>query len=287
MRALTVVAATLLATLFSIRVDADCDEPSIESTVPLQYEAPLATVPPNATLLARYSASAVYEGEPVVLKPEGMPPLMLTGTFDAVEGLLKAVPPEGLTPGLVYRVTWPGLRGMTGPRGKNTVVDFNASATPDTSPPVFSGVSALDWDWTRKTDACTDELLDRYTFLLTPGGVTDDGGVDALSVLIFQTSGPGIAAPRLVHIAAMPRKGATLRVPLGSAQGVGTLCFSALVRDSQMRTSNANTQPMCVTTTEAPYFVGCAFAPRSSRSMGLLWTVLGLIGLSRVRRRWV
>lgn len=287
MRALTAVAATLFAILSANRVDADCDEPEIESTIPLQYESTLATVPPNATLSARYSASAVYEGEPIVLKPDGMPPLTLMGTFDAVEGLLKVLPPEGLSPGRIYRVTWPGLRGMTGPRGKNTVVDFNVSATPDASAPVFSGIAALDWDWTRKTDPCTDELLDRYTFLLTPGGATDDGGVDALAVLVFQTSGPGIAAPRLVHIAAMPRVGKTVKVPLGSMQGVGTLCFSALVRDSQMRTSNANTQPVCVATTEAPYFVGCGYGRRSPKSTALIWTGLVLVGLSRVRRRWV
>ncbi len=287
MRGLTFIAGVLFATLFASRVDADCDEPEIESTIPQQYETPLGTVPPNATLAARYSASAVYEGEPIVLKPDGMPPVMLMGTFDAVEGLLKAVPPNGLAPGSVYRVTWPGLRGMAGPRGKNAVVDFNVSATSDATAPVFGGIAALDWDWTRKTDPCTDELLDRYTFLLTPGSATDDGGVDALSVLVFQTSGPGIAAPRLVHIAAMPRAGKTVKVPLASVHGVGTLCFSALVRDSQMRTSNANTPPMCVTTTEAPYFEGCAFAPRSHKSTAFVGMMLAFLGLSWARRRWV
>jgi hypothetical protein len=284
MRFLTVAMALLLVTTFASGARAECDEPEIESTIPLQYETALATVPPNATLSARYSASAIYESEAVSLKPDGMPALSLMGTFDAVEGLLKVVPPEGLAPGRTYRLTWPGLRGMSGPRGKSVVVDFTVSATSDTTAPVFGGITALDWNWTRKNDPCTDDIQDRYAFLLTPGGATDDGGLDALSVLVFQTRGPGITDPRLVHIAAMPRAGKAISVPLGSQQSVGSICFTALVRDSQLRTSNANTPPLCVTTTEAPYFVGCAYGGRGGgTSIGLFSVLLGIFW---VRRRW-
>jgi hypothetical protein len=284
MRFLTVPVALMLVTTFASDARAQCDEPEIESTIPLQYEDHLATVPPNATLSARYSASAVYESEPVLLKPDGLPALSLMGTFDAVEGLLKVVPPEGLVPGKAYRVTWPGLRGMSGPRGNDVVVDFSVSATPDATAPVFSGITALDWHWTRKNDPCTDDLQDRHTFLLTPGGVVDDGGLDALSVLVFQTRGPGIVEPRLVHIAAMPRQGKAISIPLGAKQSVGAVCFTALVRDSLYRTSNANTPPMCVTTIEPPYFVGCAYGGRGGGIFLSILTVL--IGLVFVRRRW-
>jgi hypothetical protein len=226
-----------------------CNTPELLFTLPREGATGVAT---NATLVAGYASSTDYLGEEVLLIPATGDPLPLPATFDRAQRRLT-VQPEGLTPGAVYSVRWPGLRGVdTASPGIGREVRFTVGAGPDVEPPRFDGVGAIRWEWVRARNNCNDELEDRFVFDLELGQAADDGGREALALRLFQRSG---ASTEPVLLRPLPAGTARLEVPASLA--VGQVCFSAQVEDLTGKTSDARSES-CIETVAPPFFRGCA-----------------------------
>jgi MYXO-CTERM domain-containing protein len=261
----------------------DCARPDVVDTVPIDGAR---EVPTNATLIARYAISAEYLGEQVFLGEAGSDPVAFTASYNEAERLLTFTPPEGLTPGVEYEIEWPGLRGLnTANKGLSRKLHFFAGSAADGEPPSFDGLVGVEWDLEREDDECTDRIEDRFVFELNLGAAFDDGGRDALSLVVFQTLGPTVAsdAPKPIHVGHFPAPGERVRLVDTVSATTGRICFAALARDST-RLSSSGGQEHCVTTVEPPFFEGCSLGGRGS---GLKWPLLlfGAVGLWGKRRR--
>ena len=264
-----------------------CGHPDLVETVPADGAS---GVPINAGLSARYVATAEYLNEPITLEHIGGETQPTSATFDANEGLLTVVPPMPLIPSEMYRISWPALRGLTtAALGKAAVVTFTAGTAEDTAAPEFSGVRSLAWDVERPKDECTDTPEDRYRFDIGLGDVSDDGGRDMLTVVVFQTSGPRASggSPEPVLLQRMPEPGQEVHVRRAIGDAVGRVCFAALVRDSLGRVSNSTDREVCTTTVKPPFFYGCAIARPHPGSRTSLFAGVALAIMMQLRRgRW-
>jgi hypothetical protein len=253
------VAAVWGAAARPARAADSCGKPDLVDMVPPDGAT---GVPLNATLGAHYQASADYLGEDVVLVRPGGEEQALTGTFDATEGLLSVTPTEPLLAGGAYTVRWPALRGLNAAApGLGGEASFTAGAADDTEAPTFDGVTAISWDFERAQNDCLDALEERFVFDLRLGAADDDGGRDALTLIVFQTAGPQIAGkPVAVSTRAIPAAGDAARVKLPPGQAVGHVCFAALVRDTTGKVSASGDVESCVQTPAPPFFQGCSVA---------------------------
>ncbi|MEZ4220438.1 MAG: Ig-like domain-containing protein [Polyangiaceae bacterium] len=263
---------------------APCGRPDLIDTVPPDGAA---AVPLNAKLFARYATIAEYLNEDIVFTPDGEAPITVKGVFDSTEGLLSIEPPVALSSGARYKISWPRLRGIsTASLGRGAEVEFTAGAGTDDEPPSFVGIDSVDWDVTRDQDDCTDRLEQRYVFDLRLGPASDDGGRDSLLLVVFQTKGPGLTAPKPVSVSRLPASGTPLVFKQTVARGAGEVCFAALVRDLTGKTSASAARETCTETVEPPFFEGCSMRGHGSPSP---WWLLGLATLAARcvrRRRW-
>ena len=260
---------------------APCGRPNLLDTVPPDQAT---DVPPNATLAAHYAASADYLGEDVVLvTPTGEQ--ALPATFDATEGRLAITPPNPLAPGATYVVRWPALRGLNAAApGTGGQASFTVGAVPDDAAPAFEGVLGARWDLQRETNDCTDSIEQRFVFDLDLGAASDDGGRAGLTLLLFQTSGPGADGGSVPVLArALPPEGTPARVALPTGDAVGRVCFAGLVRDTTGKVSNSADREACVDTTAPPFFRGCGVAPGAHPA--LAGAILGLLAILAARLR--
>jgi MYXO-CTERM domain-containing protein len=270
--------------LVARQASAACNRPDLLDAVPPDGAV---DVPTNASLYARYSINADYLGETITLSHDGTDE-DLTGSWDAAELLLSVTPT--LQPNTEYTITWPKLRGVNSANlGRNKVVTFTVGDQPDTLPPIFDGLSSVDFDVDREKDECTDNLEDRYTFDFQLGHAEDDGGRDSLLFLLFQTKGPFVTpgVPKPVLAQRLPKPGSTLRLTETIADGAGDVCFQGLVRDLTGKASAGGSKELCLHTEEPPFFNGCSTAPGRAPGAPLasLFAVLGLAVLRRSRPR--
>jgi hypothetical protein len=279
MRALT---ALLLAAAATPAQAAPCALPDLIDTSPPDEAT---GIPVDAVLSAHYASIADYLGEEVIFEDKDAGQMRaLTGVFDSTQGLLTIRPPEPLAPGAHYVVRWPALRGVTSSAlGTSKDVRFTAGQGPDQSAPRFAGLSSLRWDVRREHSDCTDSIEERYRFTLAAGESEDDGGRASLSLVVFQTAGPGITSPRPILTRAMPAAGETVTVELPIDDGVGHVCFAAVARDLADRTSGGGDHEVCVDTVRPPFFLGCSYG-RGSGGGGVL-AVAALLLLRRRARR--
>ena len=255
----------------------DCAKPDVVDTVPVDGAR---DVPTNASLIARYAINAVYLDEPVLFGEAGTELSPFPGTYVESELLLTFTPPSGLTSGVEYEVEWPGLRGLnTANKGRSRKLRFFAGSAADAEPPSFDGLIAADWDLERESDECTDSIEERFFFELDLGAASDDGGRDALSLVVFQTRGDFVDpnAPTPVHVGHFPAPGERVRIYDAVERTTGDVCFAALARDSIRQVSSGG-QERCVKTVEPPFFKGCSVASRGS-----WWPILLVLGAALLR----
>jgi MYXO-CTERM domain-containing protein len=277
--------ALLGATLLVPRAAAaPCGKPDLLDMIPPNGAQ---DVPPNARLAAYYQRSAEYLGEEVVIVTPDGNETALPATFNATEGQLSVTPPDLLAPG-DYVVRWPVLRSLSSAiPGLGAEAHFTVGTELDEEPPMFEGVSGLRWDYLRETDECTDEVTKRYVFDLELGFASDDGGRNGLTLIVFQTVGPGAAnGPVPLHARALPSSAAAqVRVSLVPEDAIGQVCFAALVRDTTGKISSSADREACVETVTPPFFRGCAVAPGDAAGREGLALALLLIAVARRRSR--
>jgi hypothetical protein len=277
-------AAAVLALASSTAKAAPCGRPDLIETFPKDGST---EVPPNAQLSARYAPSAEYVQEEVTLEHVGVGPEMATVAFNSHEGLLTLSPAAPMIPTDSYRIRWPGLRGIsTAVVGKSADVTFTVGPTPDTQAPKFAGVRSVEWDVERANDDCTGAAEERFVFDVKLFDATDDAETDMLSLVIFQTQGPGTVAgaPEPVLTQRFPEKGSTVQVRRAIDDAKGKVCFAALVEDSVGQISTSAEHEVCTKTVKPPFFYGCSMGERrgSSRSL-LLPALLGALIFARIR----
>ncbi|MCC6213707.1 MAG: hypothetical protein IT376_02480 [Polyangiaceae bacterium] len=285
LRALAPLAAAAALCAFGPSARADeCGRPDLLETMPPDGAT---DVPTDARLQARYAATAEYLGEEVVLEHVGVDERAVDPIFDVNEGLLVVSPPEALVPGDEYVIRWPRLRGLgTATLGRSADVRFVAGALADATAPEFAGLSSVEWDLDRSRDECTDSLQARYVFDLGLSPASDDGGRGSLTLVVFQTRGPGITAPEPFAVRRFPAPGKPLRVERTERDAIGEVCFAAVARDLVGRTSASGSVERCTRTVRPPFFEGCSAAPRGPRPGALVSLVLaGVAALSVGRRR--
>jgi hypothetical protein len=267
-----------------------CGHPDLLETFPPDGAT---DVPINARLSARYASTAEYVDEDVTLEHVGVGIETPRATFDASEGFLSFEPAAPLVPGDAYVVRWPSLRGLTtAVAGKGAEVTFTVGATSDVDPPLFGGVRAVSWDVERVNDECTDALEDRFVFDLALDDVTDDGGKEMITLLVFQSKGgSATTSPAPILAQHFPEKGANVRVQRSIDSAAGNVCFAALARDSSARVSNSANREVCVHTVKPPFFYGCAVARASAGSQraaqggsAIFLALLASIGVRRRKR---
>jgi hypothetical protein len=184
----------------------------------------------------------------------------VTVSFNAAEGLLQATPLSLLTPNTAYVIHWPALRGIdTATLGTTMNLHFTSGTTEDLSPPTFGGITSVSWDVSRENDSCTNQVDERYVFDLGIGDAADEGGRDSLTLIVFQTSGPGVdaSAPLPVLVQGIPPVGQGVTVT--STDLVGHVCFAAIVQNLAGHVSTSGA-PMCVDTVAPPFFYSCGVA---------------------------
>jgi hypothetical protein len=233
-----------------------CERPDLLDAVPVEGATGIAT---DARLQARYPKTATYLGEPVRLTRAGDEGVDLQADFDPAEGLLTVTPPAPLVAGQRYVVKWPDLRAEASSlRGLGKTISFTVGSAADRESPRFEGLTSLDWDIENRQRACDEELVARHAFRLGLGGAEDDGGRGGLTLVVFQTKGPGIGeSPRPVLTQALPADG-RVTVRLRSDESVGHVCFSGLVRDLGGRTSPGGSRELCADPIAGPFFNGCS-----------------------------
>lgn len=242
-------------------------------------------VPTDATPSAIYVRTADYLGEDVSLDRADGTQVPGEISFDPAEAILTFKPDAPLEPGQTYTAHWPELRGIaTASKGTGKDVTFTVGQGPDSAAPVFDGLTGVDWDVQRERDSCTNSIAERFVFDLDLSTASDDSGRDALGLVVFQTSGPGVGAPEPVEVRAIP-SGNTVRVTRSIDEATGHICFAALVRDLTGKTSASANRTVCADTIKPPFFYGCRVASgRRPADDGWLG-VLALGALALVRRR--
>ena len=242
-------------------------------------------VPTDATPSAIYAHTADYLGEDVPLEDSTGTQVPAKVSFDSAEGILTLTPDAPLAAGKAYTAHWPQLRGIaTASKGRGRDVTFTVGSGPDGAAPSFDGVTGVHWDVQRKRDDCTDSIEERFVFDLDLAPADDDSGRDALALVVFQTSGPGLDAPAPVDVRAMPSKN-TVRVIRTVDEATGHVCFAALVRDLTGKTLASANRTVCVDTIKPPFFYGCRVAGgRRAGGSGWLALALGAFALGWRRR---
>jgi hypothetical protein len=197
-------------------------------------------------------------------------------------------PPEGFQAGQEYVVVWPGLRSITAQslKGDDITVRFTVGNYVDTERPSFDGLTRIDWDFERKYDSCSDTDAERYVFDVGLTEPTDDGGADLLMLRVFQTEGPTLdGVPTEVHVQRYTgRNTATVKLPI--SEGVGPVCFSALVSDPGGNFSSSANREVCTRTIRPPFFDGCTLAdPWKAYTGRSGLSLLGLLLLAVFRRK--
>jgi hypothetical protein len=296
-----VIAAALLTAGVAASVPAQADpclRPDLAETLPPDAAE---NVPTNATLFARYAISADYLGEEILFhhgdavdaiagvdtrcEAGSVTPWEATpgqACWSKNEGLLSFVPPAPLVPGETYTVEWPKLRGIaTATVGRGASVTFVAGSVEDIEAPQFEGLVSIDWDIDRDHDDCTDSLEERYSFALEPGTASDDGGRESLLLLVYQTRGPKLGdddGPIQLLTRGLPEDGESVWLKRTFDTGLGNVCFAANTRDLTGKQSGGAEHEVCVETVEAPFFAGCALAPRRTRGSSAV-AILALLAL--------
>lgn len=274
-------AALLLSAWASSAFGAPCGRPDVDITFPRDGAE---SVPTNAFLTAHYSNPALYDDELVVLTDSAGNDVPLTTSFDQAETLVRAVPDAPLSGG-AYTAEWPALRGVAGGLGLGKKVKFFVQNLTDTTPPVFAGLAAIDWDLSRDRDPCTDALEDRFVFKLELGAASDDAAVSLLALSIFQTKDPRApeAPPSKVALRAWPESG-ELEVRRAATEA-GTTCFAAIAQDLVGSVSGGGEREVCVKTKQPPFFDGCSLrGPNPNSGHAGLFLVMVALG-SRLARR--
>lgn len=283
-RALALLAALASLASSHLAQAAPCGRPDVDLTFPPDGAT---GVPSNALLAAHYGSPALYDDEPVSLKDSAGSSVAVTLAYDDADSMLRATPDEPLTPGR-FEMVWPALRGVSssGGLGRGSSVSFTVDTTVDAAPPVFAGLTDIEWDLSRDRDPCLDRLDDRFVFQLQVGQATDDSGAALLSLLVFETrdpSAPHEGEPTRVGVRAWPADGKLeVRRPVKKA---GKTCFAAIATDLVGSVSGGGEREVCVTTQEPPFFDGCAFSspkPTGRGAVGGAWLVL--LGLTCLRR---
>lgn len=235
------------------------------------------SVPTDATPSAIYTLTAEYLDEDVPFQKSDGTDVPAQVDFDSADGILTLTPDAPLEAGATYTVKWPALRGIaTASKGRGREVTFTAGSGPDAGPPSFDGVTGVDWDVHRERDSCTDSVEERFIFDLDLAPADDDSGRDALALIVFQTSGPGITAPEPVDVRAMPSAD-TVRITRTVGETTGHICFAALARDLAGKASASADRTACVDTIRPPFFYGCRVAAGRRRG-GAGWLALALGG---------
>jgi MYXO-CTERM domain-containing protein len=283
--AVIVLALVVVARAPAVRAADSCGRPDLVDMIPPDNAT---DVPVNATLGAHYEASAEYVNEDVVLVRPDSSEQILPATFDASEGFLSATPPDPLDPGVAYVVRWPALRGLNAAApGLGGSAGFKAGSTVDTAAPSFEGLTGMTWDLERKRNDCTDTLEERYVFDFDLAPASDDGGRDGLTLIVFQTAGPGVTGMSVpVSTRALPPEGTRPEVKLPVDEAAGHVCFAALVRDMTGKTSSGGAQEVCADTTRPPFFRGCSVAGGDDGRAGAagIFVLLGAVAWRRARR---
>jgi hypothetical protein len=280
-----VVAAAAIVLLAPSAVSAaPCGRPDLIETIPKDGAT---DVPTNAQLSARYAPSAEYVQEEVPFEHVGVGPETATIQFNANEGLLTLAPTAPLVATESYRIQWPALRGIsTATLGKSADVTFTAGASQDTAAPSFTGVTSVDWDVEHANDDCTNLAEDRFLFDIGLSPASDDAKNDLLTLVVFQTAGPGATggSPEPVLVQRFPDSGSTAQVRRAIDSANGNVCFAALVRDSVGQISNSAEHVVCTKTVKPPFFYGCSMTAPHGSTRELFLPAL-FCSLLLVRRR--
>lgn len=285
MRHAAALAASLLVVAATPRfvLAAPCGRPDLRAAFP---DDGALGVPLDATLAAVYAETADYLGEPVELTT-GAATVTLSAEFDASERRLF-VRSAALEPETSYSARWPALRGLfSAGHGLGKTVSFATGSQLDLGPPEFGGIRRVDWDLVHVKDECTDDLEPRFRFDFELEPSSDDGGIAALSLLLFQTRGHAVqgGAPRLLAQRAVPGDGQA-RLELTVGESTGELCFPATVRDLVGRVSPTGSDEHCLVTTAPPFFYGCHFPVRAPPTAGAWGCALLCLEAALRRRTW-
>jgi hypothetical protein len=278
------LAGLLLFSLCRLAQAAPCGRPDVDLAFPPDGAS---GVPTNAILAAHYGSPALYSDEPVSVLDAAGNSVSVTAAYDDADSMLRATPDQPLSLGH-FQIVWPGLRGVSGSGGvgRGSDVGFTVGSALDAAPPVFAGLSDIQWDLSRDRDPCLDRLDDRFVFTLRVGQASDDSGAALLSLLVFQTEDPATpeqSEPSRVGMRAWPEDGQLeIRRP---AKKAGQTCFAAVAQDLVGSVSGGGEREVCVKTQKPPFFDGCAVAapaPKGPFANGSAW--LALLGLAWLRR---
>ena len=286
--------AALLGTLATAHESlAQCGGADLIDTIPPDGAS---GVPTNTPLLATYELGAVHTGEEVIVTRQGSAPQPLAATYrSAVRTLSASLPSGALEPNSEYTVEWPGLStGGSRPRqGNGATVRFSVGAGPDMSRPEFEGASGIDWDFERKYDDCSRTESERYIFNLYLPKASYQGGSDLLTLIAFQTRGPtlrsdenGRPIPEPVYTQRYTDSG-FVTIKRAIADGVGEVCFSAIMQAPGGMISQGANKEVCTTTVRPPFFDGCSLGtPLPTEERSSFWLCAGVaLGLFGRRRR--
>ena len=264
---------------------APCGRPDVDAMFPPDTAD---GVPSNAVFTAHYGSPAVYADEAVSVTDAAGNAVSVTVTYDDADSLLRAAPIQPLSDGQ-HRIVWPGLRGVSDGAGlgRGSTAGFLVHSAPDTTPPVFAGLSGIDWDLARDRDPCLDRLDDRFVFRLRVGQAADDSGVGLLALRVFETVDPlsDQAAPSSLGVKAWPSSG-VLEVRRPATQA-GRSCFAAFAQDLLGQISGGGEREVCVKTKQPPFFDGCAVAaagPGVPTQLASWHAGLLLVSLALLRR---
>ncbi len=276
---------------YATQASAACADADLIDTIPPDGAA---GVPTNTPLMATYDVGATHNGEGVLVTRRGSNPEQLAGTYSTGVSTLTARPLSGmLEPNAEYTVEWPGLlTGDNPPRqGEGAVIRFTTGTGPDTSRPTFEGARAVRWDFEREYDGCSDTESERYVFGVRLPTPTYSGGVELLTVLAFQTKGKTLplgddGQPQAEPVYAARYTGSewiAFKRPV--ADGVGHVCFSAIVQAPGGSISGGSEHEVCTRTEHPPFFDGCAVLSTSTRSRGASSLLLFALAAACRRRR--
>ncbi|HEU5075508.1 MAG TPA: Ig-like domain-containing protein [Polyangiaceae bacterium] len=283
----------------TVSAHAACGTPDVVDTLPPDGQA---LVPTNTPLSAIYELGATHQGEPVMVTAAPGSSHQLAASYSRVLRSLVVTLPNcdsGPAPGCVenpdfpggqlkpntqYTVEWPGLSSDAATRaGRGTTVTFTSGPGPDASSPSFDGTREVRWDFEREFDSCSDTESERYIFDVRVSPPSYAGGEELLVLHVFQTVGRllrkdenGNAVPEEVHRGRY-RGGEWIRVEQPIATGVGKVCFSAFAEAPNGLISQGSETEACTRTEHPPFFEGCSFGARHSRSQAwALW--LAVVG---------
>jgi hypothetical protein len=228
-------------------------------------------VPTNTPLLATYEIGATHNAEEVIVTLQGEQPQVLAASYSPAVRTLTARLPEGsLRPNADYTVAWPGLLTSSDDpaRGKGASISFSVGAGPDMSRPSFSGASEVRWD------------SERYLFDLRLPEPSYAGGIDLLTVVAFQTQGPrlerdanGNPSPQPVYTQRYAGD-EWITIKRSVADGVGRVCFSAIVQAPSGLISDSTQEEVCTTTVRPPFFDGCSLRAPGDVPAERAWLLL-------------